>query len=164
MILGFTGHRRLQHDEKVLGREIVRWLKALKPEKAISGMALGYDQLAARACVCAGVPFIAALPAKEQPDRWPADYRRIYDRILARAEKVVYVDALPKYKGKTLSYIQKLFNRNQWIVDNLDKILAYYLNTLKGGTFRAVCYAHKTGKLVIPVDHAIRTDGFPDRG
>lgn len=157
MILGFTGHRKLQHPEKVLGREIIRWFGALEPDKCITGMALGYDQLAARACVYAGIPFIAALPGKEQPNKWPAAARKTYETILSRAHKIVYVDTLPKYSN-TNNFITKLFNRNEWIVDNSDKILAYYLNTGKGGTFRTIIYANKVGKLVIPVDHAIRQD------
>lgn len=157
MILGFTGHRKLQHPEKVLGREIIRWLGALEPAGCITGMALGYDQLAARACVCTGIPFIAALPGKGQSDRWPAAARNAYDTILARAHRIVYVDTLPKYKA-TSNFITKLFNRDKWIVDNSDKILAYYLNTGKGGTFHTIIYANKVGKLVIPVDHAIRLD------
>jgi len=148
MILGFTGHRRLDHPEMVLAQEIRRWLITLKPDKTISGMALGFDQLAARVCVSMGIPFIAAVPAKEQPDRWPIEAQRRYHKILERAAKVVPVDRT-KWASPEDSFIDKLFKRNHWIVDHCDKMLAYYREPLSGGTGAAVRYALSKAKLVI---------------
>ena len=152
MIVGFTGHRKLQHSEMSLARATIRWLKVWKPDQAITGMALGYDQLAARVCVYLSIPFIAALPAKEQPDVWSTSQKRIYYKILERASKVVYVDTVPGY-DRSRNFIGKLFVRNRWIVDNSDKLLSYYIEDgkFKGGTYSAICYAHSKMKMVIPL-------------
>ena len=148
MILGFTGHRRLDHPELALAKEIRRWLLALKPDKTISGMALGFDQLAARVSVSLGIPFIAAVPAKEQPNRWPIEAQRCYHKILDRAERIVLVDHT-KGGSPDDNFIDKLFKRNHWIVDHSDKILAYYQDPLYGGTGEAVRYALSKSKLVL---------------
>jgi uncharacterized phage-like protein YoqJ len=95
-----------------------------------------------------GIPFIAAVPAKEQSDRWPIEARRRYHKILERAAKIVLVDRT-KWVSPGDSFIDKLFKRNEWIVDHCDKMLAYYREPLSGGTGAAVRYALSKAKLVI---------------
>jgi len=149
VILGFTGHRRLAHPEKSLGRALAAKLIMLGPKKVISGMALGFDQLAARVCVYIDLPFIAAIPAKEQPNRWPNAAVKTYYKILERAAAIVYVDQEKKYADKGDTFVDKLFKRNKWIVNNSTMILAYYLNTLTGGTVAAMRFAIKQQKSVL---------------
>jgi uncharacterized phage-like protein YoqJ len=149
MILGFTGHRQLQHSERVLGYKLIEWLKQWKPEQAISGVAVGFDQLAARVCIYLGIPLIAAVPAKNQSEWWPSHIQKVYYKILDRASKVVYVDEVPRYNVRK-DFKAKLLARNRWIVDNSDRILAYCLDNVgEGGTYHTICYARKRMKLVI---------------
>jgi uncharacterized phage-like protein YoqJ len=151
MILGFTGHREFSHSEKEIAKFLKLFLTRMKPNKTISGMAIGFDQLAARVCVSLDIPFIAAVPTKSQPDRWPKHVQEKYHKILKKAVEVVYVDTLEDYSNPNDNFIDKLFNRNRWIVDNSNKILSYYMNTGRGGTADTIRYAHLTQKLVIPL-------------
>ena len=152
MIIGFTGHRKFQHPEKKIAKQLISYLSKMKPDKTISGMALGFDQLAARVCVYMGIPFIAAVPAKEQPNFWPLNAVKDYFKILDKASKIVYVDKVKGYSNPNDNFIAKLFNRNHWMVDNSHKMIAYYLNTGRGGTAATVRYTHKQRKIVIPID------------
>jgi uncharacterized phage-like protein YoqJ len=151
MIIGFTGHRKFKHPEKQIAKQLKMFLTKLKPDKTISGMALGFDQLAARVCVYLGIPFIAAVPAKEQPNMWPLKAVKDYFKILEKAEKIVYVDKEKGYSNPNDNFIAKLFNRNHWMVDKSHKMIAYYLNTVRGGTAATVRYTHSQGKIVIPI-------------
>jgi len=143
MIIGFTGHRSFQHPEKKISKKLIQLLTELEPAQAISGMALGFDQLAARVCVHLGIPFIAAVPAQEQPNFWPLKDVKNYFKILSRAAKIVFVDKVKAYSDPNDNFIAKLFNRNYWMVDHSDKMVAYYLNTGKGGTAATVRYTIK---------------------
>jgi uncharacterized phage-like protein YoqJ len=149
MIVGFTGHRKLQHDEREIIRWLTQWLQLWKPRAAISGLALGFDQLAARVCVYLGIPLVAAVPFEEQDNRWSDKDKAVYRKILSRARQVVDVSKLRKYTKPEDDYTQKFFNRNIWLVDHSDKILAYYLNTSRGGTAQTVGYAHRQMKIVL---------------
>jgi len=152
MIIGFTGHRKLQHSETKIAKQLIFFLNRLEPTATISGMALGFDQLAARVCVYLGIPFIAAIPAKEQPDFWPIYHIKNYFKILDKADKIVYVDELKKYSNRHATFVKKLFNRNHWIVDHSDKIIAYYLNTRSGGTAETINYTVHQRKIAIPLE------------
>ena len=79
MIVSFTGHRPAKlgcgyetpnPTYTHICSEIRKILIKLKPEKAISGMALGVDQWAAQICVDLKIPWIAAVPFEEQDLIW----------------------------------------------------------------------------------------------
>lgn len=86
MIVAFTGHR----PEKIGGyklpnptylhvyKEIESTLKKLNPDKVISGMALGVDQIAAYIAYKLKIPFIAAVPFEGQEKAWPFKSQHIY--------------------------------------------------------------------------------------
>lgn len=102
LTVAFTGHRPDKLPNKETGyklpnptyihvcKEIEKVLLELRPEKAISGMALGVDQWAANICVKLNIPFIAAVPFEGQENIWPAESKRIYQLLLNKAaEKVI---------------------------------------------------------------------------
>lgn len=152
MIVAFTGHR----PNKLGGykipnptyysvyRHLEKTLKELKPEKAISGMALGVDQWAAMICVNLGIPFIAAVPFPGQECKWPEQSQRIYKLLLKKADDIVMVNDAPFAASK----LQK---RNEWMVDQCDQLIAVY-NGTEGGTHNCVKYAEKQGKKIIRID------------
>lgn len=94
MILAATGHRpgkAFDHSIQTrlaLGGLATEYLCHTQPDEVIVGMALGWDQAVAGAAAALGIPFIAAVPFAEQPNRWPAESRRIYDRLLECATSV----------------------------------------------------------------------------
>lgn len=152
MIIAFTGHR----PEKIGGyklpnptynyvcTQIERKLIELKPEQVISGMALGVDQWAANIAFTLGIPFIAAVPFAGQEGVWPAESKRIYKILLARAKEVVLVS-----EGGYSA--QKMQIRNEFMINKADKVLAIWDGTT-GGTGNAVAYATKMGKEIIRIN------------
>lgn len=145
MILAATGHRPNKlggHDTKTrraLGAFAIERLHWARPEKVIVGMALGWDQAMASACVALGIPFIAAVPFPGQADQWPEAARHRWQSLLLQAEHVEYVEQT--YGRETMQ------NRNRWMVDRCDEVLALWDGTM-GGTYNCIRYAEKVGKPV----------------
>lgn len=152
MIVAFTGHRpnklggyKLPNNiYNRVCKEIESILKDLKPEKAISGMALGVDQWAAMLCIKLNIPFIAAVPFPGQEGVWPESSQRIYKLLLKKADDIVIVSDAP-FKAA------KLQKRNEWMVDQCDKLIAVFDGT-DGGTCNCVKYAEKHNKEIIRID------------
>lgn len=147
MIIAFTGHRPDKlggWDNDTVQIEIMRRIEAalavLKPDKCISGMALGVDQWAALVCIKMKIPFIAAVPFVGQESIWPDKSKELYKKILEKAEQVEIVSEGGYSVGK-------LQVRNQWMVDNCDMLVAVFDGS-KGGTHNCVKYAEKKGKEV----------------
>ncbi len=151
MIVAFTGHR----PDKLGGydlpnptyisvcQKIEAALKELKPEKVISGMALGIDQWAAHIATKLGIPFIAAVPFIGQDGKWPTQSRKIYKILLAKASETVVV-------SEGAYSAAKLQIRNEWMVYQLgqdDKLIAVWDGT-KGGTGNCVAYAESKKKTI----------------
>ena len=146
MIVSFTGHR----SDKLGGYDLPnstyinvcqqteQVLRALKPDKCISGMALGYDQYAAYVCIKLGIPFIAAVPFKEQDKVWPEKSKLIYESLLAKAESIIIVSPGGYHPSK-------MQIRNEWLVDQCDKLLACFDGT-SGGTANCIKYAKSIKK------------------
>lgn len=152
MIVAFTGHRPDKLGGYVLPNptyksicaKIETALKELKPEKVISGMALGIDQWAANIAFKLGIPFLAAVPFIGQDGKWPLESRRIYKILLARATETVIVS-----EGAYAA--AKLQVRNEWMVDQLqnpDDVLIACWDGSKGGTGNCVAYAEKQKKMI----------------
>lgn len=98
----------------------------------ITGMALGWDQAVAQACVDIGIPFIAAVPFTEQASRWPAESQDRYEILLNQAHSIHVV--APTYSAVAMQ------QRNQWMVDHSDKLWALWDGS-DGGTGNCVTYA-----------------------
>jgi uncharacterized phage-like protein YoqJ len=147
MIVAGTGHRPNKlggfNNESFL--KLVKiaedWIRTNNPEKIISGMAQGWDQALAQAAVNCGIPFIAALPFKGQEIRWSQKSQRYYNRLLSKAEDIIYVcdEGYEPYKMQV---------RNEWMVDNTNLVLAMWDGTT-GGTLNCLKYAYANQKDVI---------------
>src|SRR6266849_933968 len=96
-VAAFTGHRPDKLPNKETGyklpnptyihicQQLEKVLKELKPEKAISGMALGVDMYAANVCIKLGIPFVAAIPFIGQEKAWPQSSQKTYHLLLGKA-------------------------------------------------------------------------------
>ena len=154
MIIAFTGHRpnklggyKLPNPTYLkVCQEIEKTLLELKPEKVISGMALGVDSWAANIAIKLNIPFIAAVPFIEQDKIWPLESKKIYQILLSKAaEKVIVSD------GGYEAY--KLQIRNEWMVNRCDKLIAVFKTSeTTGGTFNCIKYAKSMGKSIIIID------------
>jgi len=152
MIVAFTGHR----PDKLGGytlpnktyikvcQEIDKTLQELKPEKVITGMALGVDQWAANIAVNLKIPFVAAVPFDKQESKWPESSQKIFNMLLKKAAEKIIVSP-GGYSA------DKMQTRNQWMVDNCDVLIAVYDGSA-GGTGNCVNYAQSIKKRIIFID------------
>jgi uncharacterized phage-like protein YoqJ len=149
MKIAGTGHRpdKLggynQETKDRLYKLAHRCLKYLKPEIAISGMALGWDIAIARASLDLDIPLTAAIPFLGQEKAWPTESQIEYNEILSRATEIVVCS-----EGGYAAY--KMQVRNKWMVDNCDLLLALW-NKSAGGTANCVKYADSVGRDVLNV-------------
>ncbi len=148
-IVAFSGHRppKLglswagdeQRDLDVIA-DMADMLVRLKATSVITGMALGIDQLAARAAIRRGIPFDAYIPFPGQESRWPLVRRDAYHQLLDQARSVWYIS-----KTYSAAAFQK---RNVHMVDDADVLLAYFDGS-PGGTKNCIDYAVSIGQEVI---------------
>mgnify|MGYP001569968591 CR=1 FL=1 len=151
MIVAFTGHRpgklggygpspTQDHVRSRIREELLR----IRPDSAISGMALGVDQWAAEVCYEQKIPYTAAVPFDGQERVWPLEAQVWYRELLARAA-VVHVVSPGTYAP------WKLQRRNEWMVDNCDVLLAVWDGS-PSGTANCVEYAREKLREIVRVD------------
>lgn len=141
MIIAATGHRPdklggygYKTEQKLLSLALV-YLEEQRPEKVITGMALGWDTAVAMAAYCLNIPFIAAVPFAGQELRWEPNHQKRYHEILANACEVVTVS-----QGGYSSLAMEI--RNRWMVDRADKVMALWDGS-GGGTGSCIRYANR---------------------
>jgi uncharacterized phage-like protein YoqJ len=151
MIVGVTGHRPDKiggwdplHPDVERVRTVLRnALIKLWPEQLITGMALGVDQWAAQAAIELGIPFVAALPCDDMEAPWPLPSQERFRNLLPKARQIVVVSPGP-FKH------WKLQRRNEWVVDNCERLLSVHDGSL-GGTYNCLEYAAQVGRIVQPL-------------
>jgi len=155
MILSATGHRpqKIGNEFDLVGpysdyikEEFRKIILERKPDKCISGMALGVDQLFSLVAIELQVPVIAAVPFKGQESIWPQKSKDLYNEILSNPLVEEYV----VYKGGYQPW--KMLKRNCWMVDNSDVVAAVWDNCKGGGTYHCVEYARSKDKEIIYID------------
>ena len=152
MILAFTGHRpdklgghKLPNPTYIkVCQAIDAKLRELKPEKVISGMALGTDQWGAYIAYKLGIPFIAVIPFAGQEKNWPPVSQQAYQSLL----KLATGQIIASEGGYSP---EKMQIRNELMVNLADQVLAVWDGS-SGGTANAVAYAEKVGKPVIRIN------------
>jgi uncharacterized phage-like protein YoqJ len=152
MIVAFTGHRpdklggyKLPNPTYIkVCREIEKALKELKPEKVLSGMALGVDQWAANIAYKLDIPFVAVIPFEGQEKAWPEESQKTFRllRKLAAEEVIVCPGGYAPSKMQT---------RNEWLVDNCDTLIPIWDGT-SGGTGNCVKYAESIHRTMYRID------------
>lgn len=152
MIIAGTGHR----PDKLGGygveagyRLVITAEQALMSvcnpdsDTVISGGALGWDQALAEAALSLGIKLVFAIPLPGFENRWPPKSQAYLHGLMHRAAEVKYICEEP-YAG------WKMQKRNEWMVDNADKVLACWDGST-GGTGNCIAYANKVGKEIINV-------------
>lgn len=146
----FTGHRNIPHED--LPRLIEKLDQAIADlilEGVVffgSGMARGFDTLAAQAVLKAGasngaVKLIAVLPCYHQESLWGRKDQRVYRQLVAAADKAVYVSKQPYYNGC-------MEKRNLHLVENSGVCIAY-MKAIHSGTAQTVHFAQKRGLRIL---------------
>ena len=140
-------------------REQIEFLVEKNVTIYYSGMAMGIDLWAASIVLDlkssnANIHLNAAIPCRTQADRWPLEQQEFYYDIL---DKCGHVTTL--YEKYTRSC---MFERNRYMVDRSDYLLAVYDGNAKGGTAYTTDYARKKGReiIIIHPDTLVVTNSF----
>lgn len=145
--LAITGHRGLSAE---LEAEVDRMIRAVVARTGaaetgavvgVSCLADGADAVFAQAVLDAGGSLVAVLPAARYRETLPEDYQPVYDRLLARAGKVVQ---LPFVTPDPHAYMEA----GKRMVDESDSLLAVWDGQPgrgPGGTADVVAYARSRG-------------------
>lgn len=131
MIIGVTGHRTLSHSYENIYKKTKELFIENEVTKVVSGMALGFDTIAAKIAIEMNIPLIAALPFEEQAKLWNEEDKETYISLLEKAEHV-YVQPIPLNSPNR--HNQGYFGRNRWIVSQSNILVAYMINDKDGGT------------------------------
>jgi uncharacterized phage-like protein YoqJ len=140
MIVAFTGHRpeRLKDRVNEVYSAIQAFMLEENPSLVISGMAQGVDQLAAGWARALQIPWIAAVPFRDQYTRWPQVHQDMYKKLLESAQRIEVISE---------SYSRDVYQkRDEWMVDNCDKLIAVWDGIKAGGTYNTIKYAEKIGR------------------
>jgi uncharacterized phage-like protein YoqJ len=130
-----TGHRPEDcEDEQVVRAKLRRWIDSDRTYRVICGMASGVDLWAGDEALRAGKPVWAFKPWAGHGPR--VEDRELYARIIEGASRVVNVSESEKYLGPKLYQ-----DRNIAMVNECDKVLAYYNYKPRGGTYNCIKYA-----------------------
>lgn len=139
MIVAGTGHRpnKLGGYSDQIYQKLVRFarehLQEHSPSSVISGMALGWDMALAEAAIDLEIPLTAAIPCNGHGSNWPLATQNKYNGILEFAAEVKIVSPGP-YEN------WKMMERNRWMVNNSDLLLALWDGS-HGGTQNCLTYA-----------------------
>lgn len=115
----------------------------------LSGMALGVDTWAAQSVLALReqnprLKLHCILPCQTQACKWPPASQKRYYAILRQADSIVYT-------SRTY-YKNCMFDRNRFLVEHADMLLAVYNGSPQSGTAATVHYAQKLGHKVIGIN------------
>lgn len=108
--------------------------------RVISGGALGWDQALADAAIRLDLPLTLALPFEGFECKWPKSSQEFLHSLMNPADVVFVCE--PGYAP------WKMQERNKWMVDNCNTLLALW-NGTDGGTHNCIKYANSVGRQII---------------
>lgn len=156
----FTGHRPMrfifgydEEDEKCIRLKLViaRQVNALIENHVsvfYTGMALGVDQWGAEIALamkrrCPHIRLVAVLPCETQAVKWSPEQRERYFNILSGCDEEVILNS--RYTPQCIA------ERNRYLVDHADCLLAVYDGGGKGSTAYTVRYAREKEREIIVI-------------
>lgn len=108
---------------------------------------MGFDLLAAELVIekrerGRDISLCMLLPCRDQAARWPSATRRRYERVLEKADEVMYIS--DKYNQFCMH------ERNRRLVDTADTLLCYLMRDASGTAYTKN-YAEEVGKKIINI-------------
>ncbi|MFI3289172.1 MAG: SLOG family protein [Rikenellaceae bacterium] len=133
MTIAFTGHREYdaERTNEALYQRIAEIASQNDDITFLSGMAVGFDLAAAEAVLEVrrlgyNVGLKCIIPFYGQSRFFCESDQTRYNRVVELADEVVILSK--SYNSSVF------FNRNDFLIDNADTIIAYFNTTKKGGT------------------------------
>lgn len=152
----FSGHRSVPFVRR---RDLKQRLKS-EIAKAYAdgyrcfycGMAMGFDLLAAEAALSLqselkDLQVVAVVPFRGQAERWSIEAQAKYKAILRIVDDVTVLSE-QYYNGC-------LFRRNDYMVSQSSRLIAYYDGSSKGGTFYTVRKAGQQGLDIVNLYNSV---------
>jgi len=130
-VVMITGNRKLQ-DPASIRAQISDLIDDNRPDIAISGMAIGTDQLFAEICIKRGIPIHAYIPFSGQENRWSAQAQKRYREMLTHCEKKIVVCdtfSMSSYQSRNVAMVEAstraiaVWNRHPGGTKNCIKVL-----------------------------------------
>ena len=140
-IVGIVGSRRFTPYGKRLATDVAETL-ARAGVPVVSGLALGIDSIAHRACIEAGGQTIAVLPCGIDTV-YPANHRGIADQILARGGLLI-----SEYEGSLLPMRHQFIERNR-LIAALSDVLFIPEAAEASGSLHTARFALELGKPIL---------------
>jgi uncharacterized phage-like protein YoqJ len=147
--VSFTGHRQAPYTLRQPLERVIELLFHKGYTTFLSGMALGFDMLAAEAVLRAKnnhpeIKLIAVLPFPQQSEKFSPSSKSRYQSILQQADNVVITSN--EYTNAGVYHI-----RNKYLVEHCSVIVSYYNNT-PGGTQKTIEMGRKIGLPIISIN------------
>jgi uncharacterized phage-like protein YoqJ len=121
--------------------------------RAMSGMALGVDQMFALAALHRGICVDAYIPGRDQAIRWSDEQRAEYENLVARAATVTSATEISPYA----TYISRLHLRNEQMIRDCDLAVLVLDDRQSGGTYSVKMKLADAGKPIIHIDPKNKT-------
>jgi uncharacterized phage-like protein YoqJ len=121
--------------------------------RAMSGMALGVDQMFALAALRRGIRVDAYIPGRDQSIRWSDEQRSEYANLIARAATVQSATDASPYA----TYISRLHLRNEQMIRDCDLAVLILDDRQSGGTYSVKMKLAAAGKPTIHIDPTNKT-------
>ncbi len=149
-----TGHRpqdlpnKFEYNWKKDILNIQKFILENNITKVITGMALGFDQALAVAVIKLKdtghkIHLEAAIPCNGQDNSWNIEYKKLYRYILKKCDSKVIIS--DEYTQTCMQ------DRNKYMVDNSDIVLAFYNGKGFGGTYNCIQYAKSVKKPIVNI-------------
>jgi len=141
-VVSVTGHRELFHPEEDIAANFKHYLSAISdmyPKKQLvvqTGMALGFDLLAAEFCLANNIPYIACLPFQSH-----LAGNEVFELLKSHAMQVKVISP-GEYD------VSKYIIRDDYLAKNCNEVYAYLVKEGKSGTKTTVNLAKKYSKMV----------------
>jgi uncharacterized phage-like protein YoqJ len=152
MKVGITGHRpeRIEDNEEAVRELISEALVMLGATRFFQGMAAGVDLWSAKEAWKLKIPYVGVRP-------WAGHMPRVadtveYTKVLNHADEIVNTNQSLEYPGMICYH-----TRNEYIVDNVDTMIAVWDGKPFGGTYSCIMYAWQKAIPVLRIDPEERT-------
>jgi len=134
-----------------LGIQLIKQLNEHEKIECISGMALGVDIIFATIVKLLKekhpdkISLIAALPYENHGSNWPILSQEYHKTILESCNEAIVV-----CRGSHANF--KLLQRDEWMVNRANLVLAVWNGDCSGGTYHTIKYAQAKNKEIIYID------------